>query len=203
MARWAPEKRDVMAQLVDELLHNYGRGRALVAVDGDPGLTGALAADIAEELGRRGHAAFRASAADFARPRGERSGAPTAYADGIDHSVLRRILIEPFRMGGGAAFVTAAYDVAREAPVPAKWRSGPDDAILLVDGLYLLRPELRGLWNASIRVDGPPGLGSSSPQITEEDHRRYSAETDVRRVATILMDASDPEHPRRVFADSC
>ena len=31
--RWAPEKRDVLRELATELLHNYGRGRALVAVD--------------------------------------------------------------------------------------------------------------------------------------------------------------------------
>ena len=34
MTRWSPSRRAVLDSLADELLHNYGRGRTIVAVDG-------------------------------------------------------------------------------------------------------------------------------------------------------------------------
>lgn len=201
MARWAPQRRDVVAQLVDELLHNYARGRALVAVDGPPDAgQRALADDLATESTRRGHAAFRASIDDFRRPRADRErlgDAPAVrYAETYDYSTFRRVLVEPFRMGEGAAFVTAAFDADRDAPIPPKWRSGPRDAILLVDGVQLLRPELRGLWNASLWMQ-------QRDREVDAVQAVYEAESAPRTAATIIIDASDPDVPRRVFADSC
>ena len=37
MARWHPEKKDVLDALAAEILHNYGKGRAIVAIDGMDG----------------------------------------------------------------------------------------------------------------------------------------------------------------------
>ena len=202
MARWAPQRRDVLEQLVDELLHNYGRSRAIIAIDGvDPASTAAFSADVAEELTRRGHAVFRAALSGFHRSRADRESrgsdsAQTAYRDGFDFSVFRRILVEPFRMGEGAAFVLAAFDVERDRPIPAKWRSGPHDAILLVDGTYLGRSELRGLWNTWIRLE-------DTAAVADDAEKLYTAEVDPRTEATIVIDITDPEHPRRRFADSC
>ena len=35
----------------------------------------------------------------------------------------------------------------------ARWRTAGRDAVLLVDGPFALRPELRGAWSTSIRLD--------------------------------------------------
>ncbi|NEM90412.1 uridine kinase [Galbitalea soli] len=219
MARWTPLKRDVIGALADEILHNYGRGRVVVAVDGREGAGGAPFADeLAEELRRRGHEAFRASIDGFHRPRAERyrrgrDSAEGFYLDSYDYATFRRVLIEPFRIGRIGSFVPAAFDVTRDAAVEPKWLSGPDDALLLVDGPFLLRPELRGIWNYSIWLDVDPevALERSAQRGAEagliERHlggmELYLRESSPRTRATAIVDNGDPEHPRRVFADSC
>ena len=178
--RWAPEKRDVLRELATELLHNYGRGRVLVAVDAAPGTpTAGFADELAEALREQGHAAFRASTADFARPRAE--------GGGLDESLLRRVLVEPFRLGGSTGWQPAAWDAAADRAVEASWVTGPADAILVVDGAELDADALRGAWHASL-------------WLAAAGEARGGA---LRARATIIVDASDPEHPRRVFDDAC
>lgn len=217
--RWAPEKADVLAALADEVLHNYGHGRSIVAVDGADGAGKThFADDLAAMLEKKGHAVFRASIDGFHRPRAERhlagKDSPEGfYRDSFDYSTFRRVLIEPFRLGEGAAFVTAAFDHRRDATVPAKWRTGPRDAILIVDGIFLNRPELRGLWNYSIWLDVPDavreqrllardGPGGVGPRYSG-GMALYLAEAKPRAAASAIIDNADFDHPRRVFADSC
>lgn len=224
MARWTPLKKDVLEALADEVLHNYGHGRTIVAVDGVDGSgKGEFAADLATALERKGHSVFRASMDSFHRPRSERylrgeDSSEGFYRDAYDYSVLRRVLIDPFKIAGSTAFVTAAFDYKRDAPIQPKWLTGPADAILIIDGEFLNRPELRGLWNYSIWIDVPQAQvlakfaarDGVDLETVEEINRRYlgaqalyQADANPRGVASAIMDNTDPEHPRRVFADSC
>jgi uridine kinase len=130
MTRWVPQKTDVLDALADEVLHNYGRGRALIAVDGHSADT--FADEFAAALAARGRTVERAT-------------------------------------------LTGPVATTPDAP----------DVMLVVDGPSLLRPELRGRWNFSVWLDGG-----------ERDSASRSA-------ASAIVDNSDAEHPRRVFADSC
>lgn len=218
-ARWNPEKRDVLDALADDFLHHYSKGRTLLAVDGIDGAgTQAFADALAERMSRGAHAVFRASIADFHKPRaqryalGEDSG-QGYYVDSFDYALFRRVLIEPFKLGGSAGFVTAAFDVQRDAQIEMDWNSGPQDATLIVAGAFLNRPELRGLWNFSVWLDadaelakermferhGEAGMSARYP----DGQAIYLRETNPRTRATAIMDNTDPVHPRRVFADSC
>ena len=78
------------------------------------------------------------------------------YRYGFDESALRRVLVEPFRMGGSTAFVTAVFDPARDAWIEPKWITGPADAILVLDGRFVLRERLADLWDFRIALDGSP-----------------------------------------------
>src|SRR5690606_37199548 len=138
-----------------------------------------------------------------------------SYRHAYAYDVFRRVLIEPFRMGGSAAFVTAAYDRVREVPHEPKWRTGPDDLFLIVDGGFLDRPELRGVWNYSIWLDAADEVradrlrergiepGSELAARYEGAHDLYERDANPRETAIAIVDNTDPEHPRRVFADAC
>jgi uridine kinase len=219
MARWTPQKTDVISALAAEILHNYGKGRAIVAVDGLDGAGKTRFADaLAEELGRGSRSVFRASVDDFHRPRAERyargKDSPEGfYKDSYNYSTLKRVLIEPFRIGRIGSFVLAAFDLERDAPFEQKWTSAGDDAILVIDGIFLNRPELRGLWNYSIWLDADAatreerllardGEGSFGPRWNDAQ-ALYLDDGDPRSYATATIDNSDFEHPRRVFSDSC
>jgi uridine kinase len=199
MTKWAPQKVDVLDALAAEVLHNYGRGRVAVAIDGDdPAVSASFADDLAAALARAGHGAFVAHLSDFQRPRAEREDASVpeeqrAYRLRYDYELLRRVLLDPFKLGGSTGFVLAAFDAVRDEPRQPRWRTAGRDAVLLVDGEFALRPELRGAWNLSIRLD------TQEPPVDAA----YRASTDARRLAPVLVDIRDPEHPRRVFADSC
>lgn len=195
MARWAPEKKDTMEALAAEILHNYGHGRAIIAVDGRraSGMR-QFGDDLAEALRGADRALFHASIDDFQRPRSERQRG--LYTDGYDHSLLRRVLIDPFRTGGSTGFALTGFDAERDEPVyQPKWKSAGADAILIVSGVFLNRPELSGIWNYSIWLEDPSAED-------EFDTAYLSAETPSAK-ATAIYDNSDPEHPRRIFADSC
>jgi uridine kinase len=197
MASWTPQKRDVLDALADEFLHNYGKGRTLLAVDGVDGAE-QFADALAERMGRGGHSVFRASMDRFQKPRAMRlargaDSAETYYRDTFDYELFRRVLVQPFKLGGSTGFVTAAFDAERDAQIEMDWKTGPQDATLIVDGAFLNRPELRGLWNFSVWLE----VAAAGEQPL------YAAEAKPREQATAIMDISDPEHPRRLFADSC
>ncbi|MEQ1734842.1 MAG: uridine kinase [Rhodoglobus sp.] len=201
MARLTPQKRHLLDALADEFLHNYAQGRSLLAVDGPDGVGRDEFADaLAERLRRRGHSASRASIDGFQRSRAERhaKGADSAeghYTDTYDYALFRRVLVEPFRLGGSAGFVTAAWDVARDAPVEMAWQTAPRDATLVVDGRCLNRPELSGLWTYSLWLE-PHGDALGAQAL-------YLAEADPRARASAIVDNADVDDPQRVFADSC
>ena len=209
-----------MDSLADEILGLYGKGRTFVAVDGIDGAgKRPFADDLAVSLARGGHAVFRASIDRFHRPRAERyargeHSAEAYYRDSFDYDTFRRVLVEPFRFAGSSGFITDYFDVARDMPViDPPWLTGPADAVLVVDGAFLNRPELRGIWHWSawldadpaaaeariLELDGPAGFSPRYPG----GQALYEADADPRRVATAIIDNTDPAHPRRVFADAC
>jgi len=201
---WTPEKRELLDVLSAEFLSRFWLGRTLIAVEAFDGAGTAQFADaFAERLGKDGHAVFRASIDGFHRPREERylrgrESAEGLYFDSFDYDLFRRVLIEPFRLGGGAGFVTAAWDVARDIPVEMAWRSGPQDATLIVDGIFLGRPELSGLWNWRIWLEASPEIADAR---FAEAQSLYLADADPRAAATAIVDNTDPDRPRRASGE--
>ena len=206
----------------EELLHNYRRGRVLIGIDG-PDAAGKtiFAADLAAALRTNGAEVFQASLDDFHFPRAHRyergrTSAAGYYADAFDLALFRRVLVDPFRAGGSTGFVLAGFDLERDQPLESRWTTGPADAILLVDGVFLQRPELRGLWNAVIYLDVDPaerdrrfverdGIDPASELAARYNGAQelYAAQAKPRESATIVIDNTEPEHPHRRFTDSC
>jgi len=219
MALQVLSKSELIAGLADEILHNYGKGRAIVAVDGLDGAGKTRFADaLAEQLGIGHRAVFRASIDDFHWPRARRyargrDSAEGFYRDSYDYETFKRVLVEPFRAGWIGSFVLKAFDLKRDVPFEPVWSSGPKDAILVVDGIFLNRPELRGLWNYSIWLEVDPevtaermlerdGEGANAERYTG-GQALYLTESKPKELATAIVDNNDYDHPKRIFADSC
>ena len=192
-------------------MHNYGHGRTLVAVDGLHGAGQWRFADaLAGALSVRGVKVFHARIDDFFRPRSDREregwfDGKAHYREAYDYSLLRRVLIDPFRTSGSTSFVLTGFDEVRDEPVfQPKWMSAGPDAILIVDGVFLHRPELAGMWNYSIWLSTPPTESEDPEQVRNiASDEAYLAHAKPSEVATAVIDNRDPEHPVRVFADSC
>lgn len=80
MAQWAPERTDTMAALAAEILHNYARGRVVVAIDGvdDAGQAG-FADRLSEAITAAGHGAARASLGNGAEATATLTATVTAF----------------------------------------------------------------------------------------------------------------------------
>lgn len=153
---------DFARSLVDELWPRLRSGRTVLAVDGSQSSgVAAFADDLAAVIDERDRTVFRAHADgfrhsrayldDFGRESPERE---VRYA--LDEVSLRRAMLEPFEIAGSAAFVTSVIDAARDMWVEPRWLTGPPDAVLVIDGRFLLRTRLRDMWDASISIDAPP-----------------------------------------------
>src|SRR5215212_8253801 len=120
-----------------------------VAVDGRSaaGKT-TLADEIADAVRERAREVIRASIDDFHRPghkyRSQRGGwtPHTYYEEGYDYDAFRALLLRPLGPGGSRWCRTALFDAFHDALLPEEWRVVGDQAVAIVDGAFLLRPDL-------------------------------------------------------------
>ncbi len=149
-----------LRELVAAIRRESPAGRVVVAVDGGR-LDGGFADDLAAVFREAGADTFRASLSRFHSSRAYRTrlGPETPesyYRDAYDYVTLRRVLLDPFRLAGSTGFQLAAFDDVRDQPVEARWLTAGPDAVLVLNGEFLLRPSLRSAWNASIRLVNAP-----------------------------------------------
>lgn len=210
--------------LTQEITHNYRRGRIFLAVDGVLGSgTAAFADGLADALRSDGFEAVRAGMEDFPasaeiRDRRGPDSSHGFYDDAYDYDAFRRLLVDPFR-AGGRAFRTSPVDPARERDgAPGEVTAG-EDAFCIVDGVFLNRPALHGIWHYSLYLEVPwataygrlaaTGRAASADPDAPANHRTrggqdlYLAEVFPRGVANAIIDNTDDTRPLRVFADSC
>jgi uridine kinase len=129
-----------------------------VAIDG-PDTAGktTLADELVRPLTEAGRIVIRASVDGFHRPRAERyrQGRDSSigyYEDAFDYQALRRDLLDPLGPEGDLEYRTAVFDYRADGPVAEVPQTARRDAILLVDGVFLLRPELVDGWEFRIFV---------------------------------------------------
>ncbi|MFC4225090.1 uridine kinase [Lysinibacter cavernae] len=229
MFGWSSEKTAVLTEIADGFLAVYPRGRTILAVDGPHDVARkAFADDLATVFEQRGVTVFRASLDGFCAPSSTRyllgRYNPEGYlAYAYDEALLRRTLIDPFKLGGSTGFELESFDKRRDQPVEPKWITGPPDAVLIIDGPFLHRSTLRGVWNQSLWLfsdsvaEGeaaqssrnldthtPPSdaLRASQERNAEAD-RLYQQRVNPGRLATVAVDVTDPLRPRRAYLDYC
>jgi len=130
-----------------------------VAVDGPPaaGKT-TLADELARLLRTRGREVIRTSTESFHLPRAQRyrrgEFSPEAnYHDAFDYDALRRVLLDPLGPDGDRRYQPVVYDLDTDTALsPPATTTAAADAVLLLDGVFLLRPELIDRWDLSIFV---------------------------------------------------
>lgn len=132
-----------------------------VAVDGPPaaGKT-TLADELAAVLRARGRHVIRATIDDFLVPRAQRYrrgrySAEGCYFDAHDHAALCRVLLDPLGPGGDRRFRHAVYDADTDTRRSPPAVTAPADAVLLFDGVFLLRPEFADRWDLRVFVSVP------------------------------------------------
>lgn len=206
---------ELVARAIERRLSAPG-SRTLVAIDGPDAAGKTTVADSL--VGRLSRPVLRASVDGFHRPRAERlaRGALSAegcYRDSFDHAALVSELLDPFAAGAGSV-ATGVLDHARDLPARSEATQVPCDAVLVVDGVFLLRPELRDRWDLAVHLHVPPEttleralrrdadlMGGEEQVLVRYSERYlpaqelYRAEADPFAHAVLVVDATDPQHP--------
>ncbi len=156
------QRTAVIGQVVDLIAGRRRPGRVLrVGVDGVDGAGKTVLGDeLADALRGRGIEVVRASVDGFHHPaavryRQGRSSPRGFYEDSYDYVALHRELLEPLGENGSGRYRSAVFDVGRNAPVDVPARLVDADAVLVLDGIFLHRPELSGAFDLTVFVRVP------------------------------------------------
>lgn len=192
--------------------------RIRVAIDGVDGAGKTMFADaLAPLVIATGRPAIRASVDDFHNPRAVRYARGQYSPDGFfldsyDYKAFRRLLLDPVGPGGSGRYIAKHFDHRADQPVAPQPMQAPPAAALIVDGIFLHRPELRAYWDLSIFLqvdftvstarnaarDGTPDAtnpNSSSYQRYVVGQQRYFAECRPQQQADIVMQYNDTLSP--------
>jgi uridine kinase len=148
-----------VGQLADLIIAVERPHPVRVAVDGRSAAGKSTLGDqLAVTIERRGRSAIRGSIDDFYCPwvhklsRG-RLSAEAFYSRAYDYPALRSLLLEPLGPNGSRRYRTRWHDGWNEGQIDEPERIAPEDAVLIVDGVFLLRPELNEFWDVRVFVD--------------------------------------------------
>lgn len=151
-------RQQILAQLTEEIIAVQHAHPLRVAIDGvDAAGKTTLANELKPLLEAHGQTVIRASIDDFQRPRAARyrqgPDSPQGYyEDAFDYAALRETLLLPLGPAGNRRYRRAVFDLRNDAPLATEEEQSPLDAVLLLDGVFLLRPELATLWDYRIFV---------------------------------------------------
>jgi uridine kinase len=219
--------REAVLALVSQRIAAVDKPRLLFGVDGAPGAGKSTFADeIAKRLSQLGLEIIRSTTDSFHRPRAERYRlGPTSpqgyYLDSHDLAAITDRLLHPFAEGARRVQV-AAFDEETDMTSPMFADVTTGTAVLVFDGLFLLRPELAEHWQLTVhlqaerrREDGwrsylHDDLPEHEPGRQEEIERRlsrarwprysegwqlYVDQVDPLKAATIVIDNDELATP--------
>lgn len=211
------EREQLLAHLAADL-QNFCSERILrVAIDGVDGAGKTHFGDqLAEVLGGFARPVVRASVDGFHRSRAQRyargrDSAEGFYLDSYDYPLLKALLLEPLSPHGSRRYRAAGFDHVTDQALETPWCEAPPAAILLFDGIFLQRPELRGYWDVTIflavdfaisiprgaqRGMGDPNPDAASNQRYIGGQRLYLEQCEPAHRADVVIDNRDLERPR-------
>lgn len=195
------------------------QGRILrVAVDGVDGAGKTTFADeLAQTLRARGAVIIRASVDGFhfskaVRYRLGHTSHEGFFLDSYNCSALKEALLDPLSPSGSGKYRTATFDLDADIPISMAEAQAPSEAILVLDGIFLHRPELRTYWDFSVFLDVAfsisiprgaqrgPGYGSPDPLAIEnrryvEGQKLYLQTCEPKQWATLIINNDDLTMP--------
>jgi uridine kinase len=214
------KRSQLLNYLADRIIEIKRSHPIRVGLDG-PDAAGktTLADELVAPVRGHGRPVIRASIDGFHNPARIRhargSVSPEGYYyDSFNYGTVTESLLAPLGPDGSRRYCAAAFDYRTDLPVSIETRLAEENAILLFDGVFLLRPELAAYWDFTIFVDASFEVALARAQerdaaflgSVEEVRRRYEqryipgqklyfAECRPKERAQVVIDNSDPADP--------
>ena len=153
------QRAQLLETVADRILRLPSDRKARVGIDGVDGAGKTMFADeLAQILRAASRPVIRASVDGFHHPKAERyrrgRNSPEGYfEDSYNYSALKAVLLDPLSPGGSGRYRAAVFDHVTDTPVAAPERVAAPASILVFDGIFLHRPELRKYWDVSMFLD--------------------------------------------------
>lgn len=153
-------RADIVTVLADVVTSLNVEHPTRVAIDGRSAAGKTTFADtLADAVRAQGREVLRASIDNFHRPghtwRSQRDEwtPQTYFEEGYDYTSFQSLLLQPLSPGGNRRCRTALFDAYHDVFWPEEWHTVSDHAVAIIDGVFLLRPELAGHWDYIIWLD--------------------------------------------------
>jgi uridine kinase len=152
------QRQPFVASLASRIVSLTRAHPTRVAIDGvDAAGKTTLADELATSIEAMGRPILRASIDGFHHPAAKRRRrgplSPIGYfEDSFNYTALLDGLLRPLGPGGSREVKRAVFDFRTDTDVDARAQLAAPDAILLFDGVFLLRRELREYFDFSIFV---------------------------------------------------
>ena len=152
--------RSPSQEIIDQIctrVENIERDAPLkIGIDGVDGAgKTTFATALANALKFSGHDVARSSTDNFHRPKHERyrlgSDSPAGfYNDSFDYDQIQKYVLNPLSNSGTRRCRFSAYDHSTDSELLTPEVTVSENSILVFDGIFLMRPELRNYWDLSI-----------------------------------------------------
>jgi uridine kinase len=208
-------RSELIAAIADRLTADVTR----VGIDGRSAAGKTTFADELADAIRR--PVIRASLDDFHTPghkfrsMAEEYTAESYYDEAFDYVCFREWVVEPLMPGGSRHCRLRYWDSYHDVAYDDEPVVVPADAVLVVDGGMLMRPELADAWDMTIWIDVDwddmveRAVARDVAWVGDADvvrrryanrfrpmHDMYERVTNARARATVVVDNRDPERPR-------
>ena len=177
-----------------------------------------FAADLAQALREAGQDVLLAHVDNFHNSRAVRyargrHSAEGFYRDTTNVAALRGALLDPLAPGGDRRVRTRVFDHLTDRQIDAPEQSVPQGTILLLEGIFLIRPELEGCLEYVIYLDVPfvetfrrmalrdgadPDPFAASSERYRGGQEMWMAEVGPKARADLVIDNSDHLAPKLV-----
>jgi uridine kinase len=143
------QRKEILQNVADAILQLPVAPVVRVGIDGVDGAGKTMFGDeLALLLAESSRPVIRASVDGFHNPRAQRyrlgRASPLGYfRDSYDYGQLKAVLLDPLSRGGNGRYRTAIFDHRTDSPVVEPVTQAKQDSILIFDGIFLHRPELR------------------------------------------------------------
>jgi uridine kinase len=179
------KRAQLLGYLVSQIIHIKRPHPVRVAIDG-PDAAGktTLAQELVEPLQAHGRSVIQASVDGFHNPSHIRyrrgSNSPEGYyLDSFNYQALAESLLAPVGPNGSRQYRSAAFDYHTDSEVQMPYQVADEDAILLLDGIFLHRSELVSYWDFTIYVEAT--FETTMSRAEERDRSLLGSVEEVRK----------------------